>query len=261
MKNNNKTVGEKIKKGTKKRKKIQIQLVQSAKIAAIGQLGAIVAHELNNPLGGILGYTQYLLDKIKKPDFSITDFKKCKKKLKYIEEEAQRCKEIVENLLLFSQKPLFHKKPFDLRNVLKNTLLRMEHPLSLYNIKVIYSFEPNLKKVLGDANQIQQVFTNIIINALHAMSEKKGTLTITAQNKNKNQVAISFSDTGCGIYPDNIGKIFEPFFTTKQNGKGTGLGLSISHEIIKKHQGDIKIKSQVGKGTTFTISLVAFTKL
>jgi signal transduction histidine kinase len=137
----------------------------------------------------------------------------------------------------------------------------MEHPLSLYNIKVIYSFEPNLKKVLGDANQIQQVFTNIIINALHAMSEKKGTLTITAQNKNKNQVAISFSDTGCGIYPDNIGKIFEPFFTTKQNGKGTGLGLSISHEIIKKHQGDIKIKSQVGKGTTFTISLVAFTKL
>ncbi len=260
MENNNKAVGKKVKKGTRKLKKTQAQLVQSAKIAAVGQLGAIVAHELNNPLGGILGYAQYLLDKIKKPDFSSTDFKNCKKKLKYIEIEAQRCKKIVENLLLFSQKPVFHKKPLDIRSVLKNTLLTMEQQLSRYNIKAIYRFAPNLKKVLGDADQMQQVFTNIIINALHAMSEKKGTLTITAKNKNEHQIVISFSDTGCGISPANIDKIFEPFFTTKQNDRGTGLGLSISHEIIKKHQGYIEIKSQIGKGTTFTIFLVAFNK-
>ncbi|MCK5534812.1 HAMP domain-containing protein, partial [bacterium] len=254
MEHYNKTLEEKVEERTKKLKDAQSQLIQSAKMAAIGQLGASVAHELNNPLGGILGYAQHLLNKIKKTDFRVVDFKKCEKNLTYIEIEAQRCKEIVENLLIFSRKPVSPQKPLNLKLVLETTLFVLNHSLSSHNIKVISHVDPDLKKVIGDANQLQQVFTNIIINSQHAM-QKEGTLTIIAQNKNKNEIEVSFSDTGCGISRENINKIFEPFFTTKQDHKGTGLGLSISYEIIKKHQGKIKVKSEIGKGTTFTIIL------
>ena len=259
MENDNKTLEERIEERTKELEKTQSQLIQSAKMAAIGQLGAGVAHELNNPLGGILGYTQYLLGKVEKSNFSVKDFKNCKKYLHHIEKEASRCKEIVENLLGFSRKPTFAKKSIDIKKVLQTTLSILEHQLYLKKTKVIYSFDSNLEKVPGDANQLQQVFTNLIINAQHAMPQG-GTLTITAKNREGKDIEISFSDMGHGISKDNLDKIFEPFFTTKQNWKGTGLGLSISYEIIRKHQGTIEVKSDIGKGTTFIVILPAINK-
>lgn len=144
-------------------KEAQVRLLQAAKMSAIGQLGAGVAHELNNPLGGILGYVQYILEKINVQNFNITDFSTCKKYLQYIEKECLRCKEIVESLLKFSRSATPEFKPVDVREVIKDTLFVMHNQLASKNIAVETWFDPNLEKINANANQLQQVFTNIIM--------------------------------------------------------------------------------------------------
>ena len=254
---------QKVEERTKQLKEAQAQLVQSAKMAAVGQLGAGVAHELNNPLGGILGYAQFMLEKFRRPEFGIEDFKACQRYIESIEREAARCKKIVENLLKFSRRPISAKpEPLNIAEVIEDTLSITGHQLKLKNIKVNIELKPNLAKVEGVINQLQQVFTNIILNAMQAMSDG-GELKISAENiiDEKSQapsgVRIEFTDTGCGIPEENLPHMFEPFFTTKQKEKGTGLGLSVSYQIIQDHKGTISIKSQVGKGTTLIITLPA----
>jgi two-component system NtrC family sensor kinase len=246
---------------TEELKEKQVQLIQSAKMAAVGQLGAGVAHELNNPLGGILGYAQFVLEKIKRPEFGAEDFKGCSKYLESIERESTRCKGIVESLLKFSRRPVLVKpEPLDIAEALRETLSIIVHQLKLDNVNVIADFKPDLVKVLGITNQLQQAFTNLILNAQQAMSEG-GELRITAQNildektKTPTHLRIEFTDSGCGISEENLKHIFEPFFTTKQSQKGTGLGLAVSYQIIQDHKGSVEIKSQVSKGTTVTITL------
>ena len=238
-------------------KQTQLQLVQSAKMSTVGQLGAGVAHELNNPIGGILGYAQFILQKLSKPGFSTKDFKTCKQYIEHIEKESNRCKAIVENLLEFSRKPAVKFEAVDIKELTEKTLSIVRHQLKLQNIKVTVNYEPDLPLVNGNVNKLQQVFTNIIINAQHAMPHG-GELNIRVGSKLKGRekkVEIKFKDTGCGIPKEDLGRIFEAFFTTKQNWKSVGIGLSITYELVKEHNGTITVESEVGKGTAFTIVL------
>jgi signal transduction histidine kinase len=260
---NNRLLYEGLERVNKELKEAQVQLIQSAKMAAVGQLGAGVAHELNNPLGGILGYAQFILEKIKRPEFGPEDFKSCTKYMESIERESTRCKGIVESLLKFSRRPVLVKpEPLDIAEALRETLSIIGYQLKLKNINVITDIKPDLAKVTGITNQLQQVFTNIILNAQQAMSEG-GELRITAQNildettQTPVKVKIEFTDTGCGISEENLKHLFEPFFTTKQSQKGTGLGLAVSYQLIQDHKGTIDLKSQLGIGTTITITLPA----
>ena len=265
---------QKVEERTRDLKQTQAQLVQSGKLAAIGQLGAGVAHELNNPVGGILGYAQYMQGKLRDPNFKPQDFKSYEKYLGYIEKEAGRCKTIVENLLKFSRRSPEKFELLNINHVIEDTLSIMGHQLMMKKVELKKELASDLKPMEGNANQLQQVFTNLIINAQQAMPQG-GSLTIAtgaigngsnargkdlisnAQNPipKGDLIQISFIDTGCGIPQENIDKISDPFFTTKMDWKGTGLGLSVSYKIIQNHKGQINVESEIDKGTTFTITL------
>ena len=244
-------------------KQTQAKMIQAGKMAAVGQLAAGVAHELNNPIVGILGYSQYALEKIRGRDvahLSNTDIEKHTRYLGYIERESQRCKAIIQNLLNFSRANSVQMQMVDIHQIIEETFTFTEHPLRINNVQVIKKLEESLPPVRGNQTQLQQVFTNMIINAQKAM-EGEGTLTVRCWHEaqgggdGRGVVRVSFQDTGCGIPPENMGKIFDPFFTTRKVGEGTGLGLSLSHGIIKNHGGEVSVRSEVDKGTTFTITL------
>lgn len=259
----NRTLEGKIIDRTRQLEEAQNALIQSEKMSAIGQLAAGVAHELNNPLGGILGYAQFTLEKLQKNDPTNTTTREIESYIRYvtdIEVQARRCKQIVQNLLRFSRSSrTIDLEPVDLNKVLEETMTFMEHQLHMNQIELRLELEPALPLVQGNAGQLQQVFTNLLINALHA--SKPGTTVIIisrfspAVGEFGGAVEIQIIDQGHGIPIENLKKIFEPFFTTKEVGKGTGLGLSISYGIIKEHGGEITATSIVGEGTTFTVVL------
>ncbi len=238
---------------TRELKNAHSQLIQSAKMAVIGQIGAGVAHEINNPLTSILGFTQLLSSKLDKLNLDPETFKIFKNYLEKIEKESERCKIIVEKLLSFSRKPSEGIEIFDINKVIEDTLSLLKSQLTVSNIDVITDFKVDLPLVKGIPNQIQQVFVNMIVNAKDAMPNG-GELKISTEIED-DMVKISFSDTGHGISKENLSKIFEPFFTTKHDKKSVGLGLSISYNIIREHGGDIKVESEEGKGTSFYIYL------
>lgn len=257
----NRTLEGKIIERTRELDEAQSQLIQSEKMAALGQLAAGVAHELNNPLGGILGYAQFTLEKMeKKPLVQMTDkdLDSYRRYLKDIETQARRCKTIVQNLLKFSRSS--HSADFEMisiNDIINETLTFIEHQLMMQQIRLTRHFGDNLPQIPGNAGQLQQVFTNVIINAMHA-SKPETEISIYTRylpplGEFTGAVEVTITDQGCGISEENLKRIFEPFFTTKEVGKGTGLGLSVSYGIIKEHGGEIKIDSKVGKGTNFTI--------
>jgi two-component system NtrC family sensor kinase len=259
----NRTLEEKIIERTKELEDAQAQLIQSEKMAAVGQLSAGVAHELNNPLGGILGYAQYTLEKMtRKPFADLTpgDFESFRKHLKDIEAQSRRCKTIVQNLLKFSRSSaIIDMAPVDINSALVETISLIEHQMAMQKVHLATDLRAGIPPIQGNTGMLQQVFTNIIINALHAMSEG-GNLLITSRHSPglgefAGAVEVSFTDDGCGIPTEIQKNIFEPFFTTKGVGKGTGLGLSVSYGIIKEHGGEIKVESVEGCGATFTIIL------
>lgn len=245
------TLEKKVEERTRELKEKQYQLIQTSKLAAIGQLGAGVAHELNNPLAWILGYTQFMLNRISKENINTEEICTFKKYLQHIENGTLRCKEIVQNLLQFAKKSTDNYEYLDMNNVLNDALSLIERQLSVNNIVVTKNLEINLHLIKGNANQLQQVFTNIIVNAQHAMVNG-GQLFISTRNNN-GVVEVEFKDTGCGIAEEHKERIFEPFFTTKIDWKGTGLGLTICYDIIKNHNGDIVVNSMAGEGATFTV--------
>ncbi len=241
-------------------KETQEKMIQTGKMAAVGQLAAGVAHELNNPIVGILGYSQYALEKIKGKELSQMkqdDVDKYVKYLGYIERESQRCKAIIQNLLSFSRANSVEMAALDIRDIVEETFTFIEHQLTVHNVEVVKELGDEPGMIKGNRTQLQQVFTNLIINAQKAMPEG-GRLTVSCgsgKDGEKETVAVRFTDTGCGIAPEHISKIFDPFFTTRKVGEGTGLGLSLSHGIVRNHGGEIAVASEVGKGTTFTITL------
>jgi len=237
---------QKVDERTKELKQTQEQLIQSEKLASIGQLAAGVAHELNNPISVMLGFSQAILRKLPEDN-------PLYKPLSTIEREGLRCKGIIQNLLDFARrsKPAF--QPTNINEVLEAACALIEHQISLDNVVITKGYAPNLPRVLADANQIQQVFVNIIHNAYQAMPQG-GTLRLITRSLG-DEVQVIFSDTGVGISPENIKRIFDPFFTTKEVGQGTGLGLSVSYGIVEQHGGTIEVESKVGVGTTFIIKL------
>jgi signal transduction histidine kinase len=229
----------------------QEQLRIAEKLASIGQLAAGVAHEINNPLGTILLYTSMLkkeLEKYYNDDRYKSDFE-------LIIEEANRCKNIVSNLLNFARQGKLNLKEIDLKKVLTDILKPFTVNPSYKEIDFILNHKNGECVLTADEDQIKQVFINIIKNACDAMMDSdKKVLTINL-SCNDSEAVIEFNDSGKGIPKENQNKIFTPFFTTKSIGKGTGLGLAISYGIIKMHKGNIRFTSEEGKGTKFIITI------
>ena len=234
-------------------KSTQDQLIQSEKLASLGQLVSSIAHEINNPLTPILGYSQMLLAQ---PD--IEDEKR-DRFLQVIHQSADKVRKIVENLLSFARKDKPQREYADVNEILEGAIEFRQYQLNLENIKVVRDFDPELPKTMLDSNQIQQVFTNIILNAYHAMTSSRkheGRLEITSALNDAGMIEVTFKDTGPGVPADIQNKIFDPFFTTKPTGVGTGLGLSVSYGIIKEHDGSIAVESNAQEGgTVFSITL------
>ncbi len=240
-------------------KKLESQLVNTEKLASMGTLAAGVAHELNNPLGVILGFTDLLLEKFDKESQDYQD-------LKTIERHSLHCKQVVENLLSFARQGEGASEYCDIYDAIHEIIGVVKHSLDMNNIEVRLRLAPGLPKVKGDARQMQQVFLNLINNAAAAMKEG-GILEIeTTSDISRGKVYVTVHDNGHGIEKDHMENIFDPFFTTKSEGEGTGLGLFVSHGIVTKYEGTITCESstedtpQRRRGTTFTVTLKAKTE-
>lgn len=238
-----------------KKKEKEEQMYQTEKLASLGTLAAGVAHEINNPLTIILGFSDLLLEQTS-PDSSEYTM------LKTIEKHALNAKKVVEGLLSFARYPEQKEDICDINKNLEDILLVVKNTLGLYNIKLVKEFQEKLPSVKGDPSKLQQVFLNIINNAIHAMKEDGGTLSIKTTLLDNDFVEIRFCDTGHGIKRQYRNRIFEPLFTTKKVGEGTGLGLSVSYGIITQMGGNITFETKTKKetrkpGTTFIITLPA----
>jgi two-component system NtrC family sensor kinase len=234
------------------------QLLEAGKMASLGELSAGVAHEINNPLAIVLTERQILLDQAELTPGLDDNFKKeLVNSLAQIDVQVNRCKRITHNLLRFSRRTKSVIETVDLNGFLSEVVELMDREARSGGIKFMTSFDQNLKPVLSDPSQLQQVFLNLITNAIDAHDGKPcGTIHIKTEADDVNErVKVTVADTGAGIPKENLNKIFDPFFTTKPVGKGTGLGLAICYNIIQRLGGAISVKSEVGQGTEFTIVL------
>ena len=238
---------ESIAKDITHRKKMEQQLLQADRLASLGELSAGVAHEVNNPLGMILGYTQLLLRN--EPE-NTQDFQD----LKIIEKHARNCKSIVEDLLKFARNAETKKGVLQVNDLVREVISVVEHQFRLDNVTIETKLDKSIPVLCADGEKLKQVFMNLLMNAKQAMAGQGQIRISTAHHSSRNQVTIVVADTGTGIPPEVLEKVFDPFFTTKPTGEGTGLGLSVSYGIIKDHHGEIEVQSTPGKGSTFTVT-------
>jgi len=237
----------------RRRAESENRLLQSEKQASIGRLAAGVAHEINNPLTGVLSYTHMLLRRKDIGDDIRSD-------LETIVASTERVRKIVKGLLDFSRQTKLDQEPTEVNKLIHSTISIMENQALVKGVSIKFNPGDNLPMVTLDRNQIQSVLLNMIINALDA-TEPGDTITIytatglSASDSGQKGVEITVADTGCGIAPDNLDKLFDPFFSTKEVGQGTGLGLSVSYGIVQRHGGTMRVQSEVGKGTRFFIWL------
>jgi signal transduction histidine kinase/CheY-like chemotaxis protein len=242
-------------KGEERERQMQQELIISGRLASIGELAAGVAHELNNPLTAVVGFSQILLDRDVPQDI--------REDLKMINEQAERVAKIVSNLLTFARQSKAEVQYIDINSIISRVLEMRAYEMKVNNIQVTTQLAPDLPRTVADIGQLQQVFLNIIINAEQAMTKvhHKGRLSIKTEHIESNgSIMVSIADDGPGIAKGNLDKIFDPFFTTKSAGEGTGLGLSICHGIIKAHNGRVYAKSKLGKGATFFVELPIVTE-
>jgi signal transduction histidine kinase len=237
-------------------KEVQEQIVWTEKLASLGKLAATIAHEINNPLAGVLNYIRLIIKQLSRNRFTHEKLEDISRYLKIMESETARCGEIVKDLLAFSRRTKITMESNSIEDIINKTLNLISHELEMKELQLKKNIAPNLPKVKCDFKQIQQVLLNLMYNASEAMPSG-GTLTITANRANgaKALLEVAISDTGCGISEKDMENIFEPFFTTKEEGKGVGLGLSVVYGIIARHNGTIAVESEPGKGSTFTIRL------
>ncbi len=234
--------------------KLAEQLSHSEKMAAIGQMAASIAHELNTPLGIILGYTQ-LLEEDLEGQGEVYEM------LKKIESQAQLCKRIVKGLLKFAREEKKNLTQININELIDEVLSLVEHSLAMDFIEIVRRYDRKLPLLQGDPEKLKQVFMNLITNAHHAIGEKGKIYITTLYIPEKKEIMVAVADTGCGIPPEIQDLIFEPFFTTKSEGKGTGLGLAVVKAILEEHGANIELQSPVkddtlgekGKGTVFII--------
>lgn len=229
------------------RRRLESQLIQSEKMAAIGQLAAGIAHEIRNPLG-IIANALFDLSEVLDP--------KCpevEEDLRIALEEMRRVQEIIDNLLEFSRESRAEWEPVDVDSLLRKTLQLMQRSLQSGGVKVFAELG-SVGSCMANQNALRQVFLNLITNAVQAMPQG-GDLRIRSEAVGEDRIRLEFSDTGVGIPPEHLSSIFNPFFTTKEPGQGTGLGLSVVHSVVKRYRGSIRVESEVNRGTTFTIEL------
>lgn len=241
---------EEVAKKTEEIQRTHDSLVQTEKLASLGRMAAGVAHEINNPLTGVVTFA-HLLKKRFPPESSEAD------DLNVIIEQSERCSKIIKNLLTFARAKPTEKGQVNINDILNKTIFMVKNQAKFHHIKFNIDIEDLRFIVFGDASQFQQIFLNMFINAVDAMNGRGNIKVATRRitEDNKQFVEIEFTDEGCGIKEENMSKLFEPFFTTKPVGKGTGLGLSVSHGIVKHLGGHIKVRSTVGKGTSFFVRL------
>ncbi len=226
------------------------RLHESSRLASVGRLAAGVAHEINNPLTGILGFAERAIRKDPPPEL--------RRDLDIIYDEARRAAEVVKNLLTFARRHEPTRQSVDLNDILEKTLQLRAYELKTSNIEVVTDFAPNLPRTLADYYQMQQVFLNIVLNAEQAMAEAHGRGKLMVKTEEmRAHIKVSIVDDGPGIPKENLSKIFEPFFTTKEVGSGAGLGLSICHGIVTEHGGKISATSKIGQGTAVVVELLA----
>jgi two-component system, NtrC family, sensor kinase len=250
----NKMTAELDKARTELIERTQNSLIQSEKMASLGKLAATVAHELNNPLFGILTYARLALKQVKREELTLEERERLADKLTLIERESKRSGEIVKNLLTFARQAPRKVAEHDLNQLFERALAVVRHRLELQQVTLDSKLDPNLPKLPCDEGQLQQVMLVLLVNAIEAMPER-GTLSVRSYLNAGTEVSISIKDTGSGIAQDVMSHIFEPFFTTKAETNGSGLGLAIAHGIIAQHGGTITVQSEPGKGAEFTISL------
>jgi len=240
----------KLRDSMKQLQSAQEQLIQAEKLSALGEMISGVAHELNNPLTGVMGYAQLLMGAGESQEVNAN--------LERIHKEAVRCQRIVQNLLGFARGHHPERKLVDVNDVIRNTIDLRSYQLKVDNVELTVDLAPNLPPVLADAHLMQQVFVNIINNAHQALMEVKrpGALVVRTREV-AGRVRIEFIDNGPGIPQEKLGKIFDPFFTTKEIGRGTGLGLSLSYGIVQEHDGQIRVSSVPGEGASFIVDLPA----
>jgi two-component system NtrC family sensor kinase len=252
------TLEQKVEKRTQELHIAETESARSEKLASVGLLAAGIAHELNNPLTGVLTFTTLLRKKM--PDGSMDA-----EDLDLVIRETKRCAAIIRRLLDFAREKTPEKKFTDLNQVVEDTVRIIERPASFRDVEIALNLDRDLPPVWVDADLIKQVIMNILVNAQHAI-EHEGSITVQSRRFPEAKspepgmepvpmAEISIIDTGCGIPEKNLKRIFDPFFTSKEVGKGTGLGLSVSHGIIRSHGGLIEVESTVGRGSSFRIYL------
>jgi two-component system NtrC family sensor kinase len=249
------TLEKRVEEATAELRAAQDGMIQAEKLASLGKLAAVVAHEINNPLSGVLTYAKLLRKWIERGDGALHEAE-MRDALQLIESETRRCGEIVRNLLTFARVTPMNVTEVDVNGVIKQCIKLVEHKLQLGNINPDLQLAENLPAVRGDTGQVEQLLLALIMNAIEAMP-REGNLRIVTSAPEADNVVITVEDDGIGIPPALLPRLFDPFVTTKEDGKGTGLGLAICRSIIDRHRGKIEVKSEVGRGTAFTIRLPA----
>lgn len=232
----------------------QNELMHVERLASLGKLSSSVAHEINNPLSGILIYTKLLLKQANNPELYASKRESMLKHLKLIESETKRCGDIVKGLLDFSRKDQNDFEPRHLHEILKETYELMTHPIKIANINFEYDFSATADLIYCNPNQIKQACIAMLVNASEAITEN-GEISIKTRNLDEESVCFEIIDNGVGIAQEDIPHIFEPFFSTKQDVRGIGLGLAIVHGIIQNHKGRIHVDSELDRGTTISVNL------
>ena len=230
------------------------KLVQEDRMISLGKLAASCAHEINNPIQGLLTFSHLMQEILAEGEPSSKDLEQFKEYLSLMSKELERCGNIVSGLLSFSRESNIEHKGIDLNEVLKAVITLTRHSMELQNIDLITKLSPGLLMIQGNDSKLQQCFLNLIFNAVEAMPQGGQLSIISELTSDRKNARIEIHDTGYGIPEENLNHIFDPFFTTKKEGEGTGLGLSIVHGVIRIHEGNIKIDSKVGKGSSFILN-------
>lgn len=248
---------EMVEERTRQLKESNAKLIHQDKMASLGKLSASVVHEINNPIAGTLNLIMLIKRIIDEGSVHQEEIEQFSEYLNLMETENRRISRIITNLLAFSRQSRMRLKRVNLNRLIEKTLFLNSNLLKINRVKVETRLSQNLPDLVGSEDQLQQVFMNFISNAVEAMEAPGGgVLTIkTRHSAKKNNILVSFKDSGIGIPPENLSKLFEPFYTTKKKGKGVGLGLSVAYGIVEEHGGSISVDSEVGKGTTLKVML------
>jgi two-component system NtrC family sensor kinase len=229
------------------RHRLESILAQSEKLAAVGQLAAGVAHEINNPLTAIIANAQILHRELP-ADSDLQE------SVDLISRAGARATQVVRNLLDFARKEEYHLGYTDLNETMERSLALVQHEILARRVQLTFEPDPNLPPILASPDHLQSVWLNLLLNAIDALDKSPAEIKVTTRRAG-DEFVVSVSDNGKGIPPDRLSRIFEPFYTTKKAGRGTGLGLSVSHRIVKQHGGHIRVESTVGVGSEFTVIL------